>query len=252
MKIAVCIKPVKTALVYENDNRVEDFVMNPYDLYALIQCTQLKKEKDYEVIAMCMGPSGSEDFLRKALAMGADEAILLNDNAFIASDTVATSYIMAQAIKKIQDVDAVICGKRTIDGETGHVVYALSERLGVPFVTNVHKVLDIAEDTITVEQVCEEKEVTMSVQAPIVIGCFDFTTTMPTINLLAIKKAKRKSITVWSASDLALDLNKCGAGGSKTKVISATPQMIKKANQILEGTLSEKVTLVHDLIKQIQ
>ena len=140
MKIVVCLKPVRSELVYKKDEGYEEFVLNPYDLYVIKQCIELKKTCDCEIICLAMGVKSSEEILLKVKALGMDEVILLSDSRFGGSDTVATTYILSKAIEKIGDVDVVLCGKSSVDGETGQVGFGISEQLNYYVTDKVSKI----------------------------------------------------------------------------------------------------------------
>ena len=118
-------------------------ILNPFDLVALEQAMQFKEEHGGKVTAIAMGPPQAKSILRQALSMGADEAVLLSDRAFAGADTLATSYTLAMAIKKIDGqapVDLVICGKQAIDGDTAQTGPGIATRLKYAQLTYVSKV----------------------------------------------------------------------------------------------------------------
>lgn len=248
MKIVICIKPVKASLVYPNETRVEDFVINPYDLYALKKAVDLKKMINCQLICLCMGPVSAKSALQRAIAIGADEAVIVCDNSFQGSDTVATSYILTQAIKKIGDVSLIICGKRTIDGETGQVVYGISERLGYHCLSEVSEIKEAKEGYMTIVQAVEEEFIIGKLKLPAVTSFCDFQVTQPKVSLLGLKKARKKEIQVWDAKNLEIDLSRCGLNGSKTKVLSVQQDIAKKQKTFLEGSTEEKAKVLHQLL----
>ncbi len=248
MKVLVCVKTVRTELVYPNENRIEKFVMNPYDLFAVEQVIKLKGMLDCQVICLCMGPEGSKQALQKAIAMGADEAILLNDNAFQGSDTVATSYILTNAIKRVGSVDMVVCGKEAIDGETGQVVYGVAERMGYHCISDIQEFISADESGIIVKQSCENDFVLGKITTPVMVSCSDFSITQPKVSLMGLKKARRKEITVWNAEDIAADVNLCGINGSKTKVLNVQKEILKKPKTYVDGSLEEQAKLLYKIV----
>ncbi|HON80583.1 MAG TPA: electron transfer flavoprotein subunit beta/FixA family protein [Spirochaetota bacterium] len=130
MNIVVCIKHVVKRKQGDNGALCHG-IMNPGDRAALRAAVRLAGESG-EVTAVSMGPPGAEDTLREALALGARRAVLICDAGFAESDTLATSYVLSCAVKKIGNADAVICGTRTVDSDTGHVGPQLSEFLDMP------------------------------------------------------------------------------------------------------------------------
>ena len=131
MNIAVCLKQVPGTTRVKIDSETNTLVRqgienitNPFDTYALEEGVRLKERYGGKVTAISMGPPQAEEMLREAIGTGADEAILLSDRAFAGADTLATSYTLSRAIDKVQDYDLIICGRQTIDGDTGQVVDA--------------------------------------------------------------------------------------------------------------------------------
>lgn len=248
MKIVVCIKPVKSELIFPNEARNEAFVINPYDLYALEKCIKLKEQIDCRIICVCMGPKDSEYMLTKALAMGADEVVLLSDAAFIGSDTVATTYILSRAVSKLGGVDLVVCGDKSVDGETGQVVYGISERLKWFCISKVENIIELNKEQIILQRKDNDVKATVRFSMPAVISFYDFKLNQPNISLVALKKAKHKGINVWGANDLEADAGKCGTNGSKTKVLDIKSEFTKKDSIVVEGTMTDKVKLVLDIV----
>ncbi|MDR1156762.1 MAG: electron transfer flavoprotein subunit beta/FixA family protein [Oscillospiraceae bacterium] len=249
MRIVVCIKPVRSEFVYPNEERQDQFVMNPYDLYTLERCIQLKRDCECEVISLCMGSQGSKSILIKTIALGVDQAILLNDIAFSGSDTVATSYVLWGALKKIGYTDIIAFGEKALDGETGQVVYGLSERMNYRCVTQIEDIVDLDDDTIIVKQNTKREIVKMRLKLPVAVAFCDFRLTQPQISLLAMKRARKKEISIWNAADLYVDVQQCGLSGSKTKVLEVKNELIKKKNVELVGSVESKATFLFHVLR---
>lgn len=235
-------------MIYAEESRVEEYLMNPYDLYALEKTVLLKNFLDCRIICLCMGPMSAIGLLQKAIAVGADESILLNDDRFRGSDTFSTSYILAQAIKKIGKVDLVACGRQSIDGETGQVVYGIGERLNYYCLSDIDEIVDAQDTVIKVKQVKEAEIVIGKLKTPAVVSFHDFVVTQPQLNLAALKKARKKEILVWNSTDLEADAGKCGLEGSKTKVLYIQKEIRKKPKAYIDGNTAEKAELMYNLI----
>ncbi len=158
MKIAVCVKqvPGSSDVQVDPDTGVllrdgVDSKVNPYDLYALETALKIKEEKGAEIGIISMGPPQAMDVIREAFMMGADEGILLSDRRFAGADVLATSYTLAQGIKALGDIELIICGKQTTDGDTAQVGPEMAEYLSIPHIANVSRILEIGEKSITVE-----------------------------------------------------------------------------------------------------
>jgi electron transfer flavoprotein beta subunit len=167
MHIVVCIKQVPDSAqirVHPVTNTIMrqgvPAIVNPYDLFALEEALRLKDQFGGRVTMLCMGPPQAEDALRKCISFGATDAVLVTDRAFAGADTLATSYALAAAIRKIgqeQAVDLVFTGKQTIDGDTAQVGPGIAKRLGMNLLTYVSKIVEVDLDgrTLTVERRAE-------------------------------------------------------------------------------------------------
>ncbi|MCD3217948.1 electron transfer flavoprotein subunit beta/FixA family protein, partial [Clostridium botulinum C] len=171
MKIVVCLKqvpdtnqvkidPVTGTLIREG----VPSIINPEDKNALEEALRLKDEKGATVTVISMGPPQAEAALREAMAMGADDAILISDRAFAGADTLATSYALAGALKKLE-YDFILAGRQAIDGDTAQVGPEIAEHLGIPQVTYVEKV-DVEGDKLTVRRALENGYEVLEVQTP--------------------------------------------------------------------------------------
>ncbi|CAI8007806.1 Electron transfer flavoprotein subunit beta [Geodia barretti] len=166
MKIAVCIKqvPVVSLLKFDNETRrvVRDGVpseVNPFDVLGMSLAVNLKQDHDAEVVVYTMGPPQARDALVQCLAMGADSAVHLNDRAFAGSDTLATARALALALAR-DEYDLIICGRNSVDAETGQVGAEIAEMLDLPQVSGVrHLELDVSTDgsaSLTAERITDE------------------------------------------------------------------------------------------------
>src|SRR5271166_2719946 len=168
MHIVVCIKQVPDSAqirVHPVTNTIMrqgvPSIINPYDLFALEEALRLRDKVGGQVTVLTMGPPMAEDSLRKALTIGADRAVLLTDRFFAGSDTLATSYALASAIKRIGsrwgEPSLVLTGKQTIDGDTAQVGPGIAKRLGLTQLTYVSRIddLDAATGRIVVERRAE-------------------------------------------------------------------------------------------------
>ena len=158
MNVIVCIKQVPASNKVDVDPVTGvlkrggvDSKMNPYDLYALETALKLKESKGGFVSVISMGPQQAEMVIREAYAMGADSGFLLSDRRFGGADVLATSYALAQGIRKAGEYDLIICGKQTTDGDTAQVGPEIAEWLGIPSISNVRRIVRVDDDGIVVE-----------------------------------------------------------------------------------------------------
>ncbi|NLE11504.1 MAG: electron transfer flavoprotein subunit beta/FixA family protein [Actinobacteria bacterium] len=248
MNIAVCVKQVvDTEAVKKLDpaswrlDRSVAAVLNPYDEYAVEEALKIKEAHGGEVIAVCMGPKKAEDAVRKALAMGADSAVIVTDDALAGSDAQATSYALAEALKGVQ-WDLVIFGVRSTDGETGVVPAAVAERLGVPMLSTLAKV-DVDGSTIKVHRETEQGYISYECPTPAVLSVIKGINEPRYPSMKGIMGAKKKPLDTKDAAALGLDTAKIGSEGSKTRVVSGRIPEPRKAGTKIEddGTGAQKI-----------
>jgi electron transfer flavoprotein beta subunit len=232
MHIVVCIKQVPDSAqirVHPVTNTIMrqgvPTIINPYDLFALEAALRLRDEYGGEVTVLTMGPPMAEDSLRKALTFGADRAVLLTDRFFAGSDTLATSYALSMALKKIDEVfgaaDIVFTGKQTIDGDTAQVGPGIAKRNGLLQLTYVSKIanLDLSGGKIRVERRAEGGVQVLETKLPVLITMLEGTNEMRRGSMPDALRAARAEIVTWSAKDAGIeDVMKCGLRGSPTVV----------------------------------
>ncbi len=257
MKIIVCIKQVPDTTEIKIDpetNRMiregVSAIINPFDTYALEEAIRLKEKYGGETIVLSMGPAQAESALREALSLGMDKSILLNDDAFIGSDTLATSYTLGQAIKKV-GFDLIICGKEAMDGSTGQVGPELAEVLNIPHIAYVSKILEIKDGKLKAERMMEDHYEVLQTTLPLLVTVTKEINEPRLPSLRGTIRAKREKIMVWKASDLEGKKERFGADGSPTRVIKVFHPEVKKSGIILDGNVSEIADkLYQDLKKQ--
>ncbi len=211
---------------------------NPFDLNALETAVQIKEKLGGTITVISMGPPQAEFCLRDALSRGADRAILLSDVKFAGADTLATSYTLACAIKKIGYFDLIICGEKTVDGDTGQVGPELAEHLGIPHVAYVSELREVSKDKIFVVCDMEDAYYLVEVRLPALITVTKDINTPRLPSLKAKLRARKAEIEIWSAEDLSGigDVSRFGISGSPTSVYKvAFPEIGKKGCKILKG-----------------
>jgi len=222
MKSVVCIKPVFAAVLNPNEYSNEKMSINPYDLFALNNLLEFKKTSNCHITCICMGAQDSKEVLMKCLAMGVDEAILLYDSkSFAGADTVATTKVLAKAISKLGEVDLIVCGMKTIDGETGQVPFGLAERLHIECINNVESIENLETNEIKIFKRAEQSLIIGKQKLPALVIYNDFTLTNNHLSLWGMRKAQQKSIMIWDKQDLELNDEDCGFKGSKTQVMNS-------------------------------
>ncbi|MBA7495548.1 Caffeyl-CoA reductase-Etf complex subunit CarD [subsurface metagenome] len=257
MNIVVCLKQVPGTTKVKIDPQTNTLIrqgieniVNPFDTYALEEGARTKEQYGGKVTAISMGPPQAENVLREAISVGADQAILLSDSAFAGSDTLATSYTLARAVERIQEYDLIICGRQTIDGDTGQVGPELAEMLGIPFVAYVSKIEHIDNSYMRVQRMIEEGHEVIETPLPAVITVVKEINIPRLPSLRGLAKARNAVISVWTAQDLGVDKNMAGLSGSATRVIKVFfPQRVHHG-EILEGDLESQVESLIDKLRE--
>lgn len=257
MKIVVGIKQVpETTNVKINektkniDRRGLGGVINSYDLHALQAALAIKNQVGGEVITLSMGPDDFAVSLQETLALGADKAVLLSDRAFAGADTLATAYVLGEAIKKIGDVDLVLVGQQSVDADTGQVGPIIAEMLNIPQVTYADKI-EAFKDHLVIDRKLENVEQTITAKLPILLTATDKANNPKYTNVVEIAKSFDKPIITWHASDLDLDEQRVGQAGSPTIVrsISEPKKVAKKNHRLSDDPVTAARELV-DILKQ--
>ncbi len=208
-------------------------IINPLDLYALEAALTIKDVKGARVSVITMGPAGAIKVLKEAIAMGCDDAVHLTDRAFAGSDTWATSYILAQAIKKLGLPDLILCGERATDGDTAQVGPAIASWLSLPAVTYTSKIEQIEINSIIAERLIEEGYQKVKVALPALMTVVKEIGIVRLPTLKGKKKAMASSIPQWNAHDIEADPSFIGLKGSPTRVVKIeTPKVSRNCTLV--------------------
>lgn len=251
MNIVVCTKQVPdTAATLDVDEQSNvswgdsPLVVNPWDEYAIEEALLLKEKHGGKVTVITVGPEQTKEALKQAAAMGCDEAIQVWDDAFDGSDALATTYVLAEAIKKIDEVDVVLFGKQAIDGDTGLVPPGVAQRLGWPQLTYVANIRELDADarTITVVRLLEEGRQVLNSKLPAVISVVKEINEPRYPSFIGIRKASKLQIPTWSADELGIDTSKVGRDAANvqwTRVYKLPPRQGEV--EIIEGESPEEI-----------
>ena len=228
MEILVCVKQVPDTAEVKIDPEKHTVIragvpniFNPFDQNALEAALQLKDSQGARVTLLSMGPPQAEDVLREGLAMGADDAYLLTDRKVGGSDTLATGYCLAQAVKKVAELqgieqfDVVLCGKQAID--TAQVGPQIATELGIPQITYAAEI-NVDGTTVRVKQQNEEGYIVTEAQFPVLITAVKELNEPRFPTIRGTMKAKKREIPHLSADDIKVDETKIGLKGSPTMV----------------------------------
>jgi len=227
-------------------------IVNPYDLFSLEEALRLKDRFGGKVTVLCMGPPQAEEALRKCISYGADDAVLVTDRAFAGADTLATSYALAAAVRKIgeeQAVDMVFTGKQTIDGDTAQVGPGIAKRMGLQLLTYVARIVetDPVGRSITVERRAEGGVQLLKTALPCLITMLENTNELRFASLPAMVHAAGYQVRKWNKDEAGIeDVAKIGLKGSPTvvsKVFGPTPRSEKAEMLDLETSNLRDVSL---------
>jgi electron transfer flavoprotein alpha/beta subunit len=254
MRIIVCIKQVPdTAEVRinpETNTLIRDGVpsiINPYDTHAIEAGLQLREKAGGTVTVITMGPPQAEAALRDAIAMGADEAVLLTDRAFAGSDTWATAYTLAKAIQHV-GADVILCGKQAIDGDTAQVGPEIAEFLDIPHVSYIRKIDDVGDTRIVVQRLMDDGYDVIESSLPVLLTVVRELNVPRMPSLKGKMAAKKAVIKKLSAADINAEETNLGLKGSPTQVRNIFAPEVRKDRKMLEGTAEEQVEA---LIKEL-
>jgi electron transfer flavoprotein beta subunit len=257
MKYIVCVKltPDTEQLV---EVRPEDvgsgdlgvtMVLNPWDEFAVEEALQLQERVEGEVVAITLGNEDSVEALKRAVAMGVESAVLLSNPAFDDSDAWGAAAILAEAIKQQGDCGLILTGRQSVDGNSGLVGPAIAAKLGLPYVSQVAKVVDLTEEAITVRRALDEGVQTVRVPLPAVISVSKEINEPRYPNFMGIKKASRMKYPAVGADDLpGLDGSQIGAAAALVEWTHLRKPPARKSKcQFIEGaTAAEKAAALVD------
>jgi electron transfer flavoprotein beta subunit len=257
MNIIVCIKQVpettEVRINPETNTLIREGVksiINPFDMYAIEEAIRLKERFGGKITVISMGPPQAESALREAISLGCDEGILMCDRAFAGSDTWATSYTLASAIKKIKEFDLILCGKQASDGDTAQVGPGISAHLNIPQVTYVKKIEEIQDKSMRVERMTEEGFEIIQAPLPALLTVVKEINEPRLPSLKGMMRAKQAKITVWHQKELDLDPQKIGLNGSPTQVIKIFTPAPRIGGQMLTGDAQEIAAKLAELLEE--
>lgn len=230
MLVVTCIKQVPDTTQVKVDPETGTliregvpFIINPFDIHALEESLRLKDRFGFRVAVLSMGPPNTEVTLRKALALGVDQAILLSDRAFGGADTLATSKVLAEAVRRLseqEDVGIVITGKQTIDGDTAQVGPGIATRLGYQQLTLVDNIenVDLHANKITARRKLEGRHERAESKLPVLISVVRSINRprYPTVPMRLM--AEDAEVILWDNQVMGLDTETIGLNGSATQV----------------------------------
>ena len=256
MKIIVTVKQVPDTQEVKIDPKTGTLIrkgvpsiINPEDKNAIEEALRIKGSiNDVEVTVLSMGPPQAEIALREALAMGADRAILLSDRAFAGADTLATSYMLAMAIKKIKKYDLILCGRQAIDGDTGQVGPQLAEALGLPQAAYAEEI-SIQGDLVTVKSNFDHATRVIEMKMPALITVSNRINRPRFKTMNGVLRAFRdKEVVTWAKEDLKLNPMRIGINGSPTWVRKTFVPRHSREGIVIDKQAAESAEDILDFI----
>ncbi len=258
MKILVCVKQVP------NTNEVKinpktgtlirdgvESILNPDDDNALEAALQMKDANEgTTVTVISMGPPQAKEVLVECMAKGADDSVLLSSRAFGGADTWATSNTIAGAIKKIAGYDIIFAGRQAIDGDTAQVGPQIAEKLGIPQVTYVERILSCENGKATVRRQLEDGYEVIEVPMPCLLTVVKELNTPRYMSVRGIYEAYERDITVWNENDIPVRADEIGINSSPTKVFRSFTPEPKGKGIMIEGTPKEAAAKVIGELKK--
>ena len=257
MNIIVCIKQVPDSTQVKVDPKTGTLIragvpsiLNPYDHYALEKALAIKAKTGAKVTVLSMGPNQAVAVLRLALALGADEGVLLSDRAFAGSDTWATAYALATAIRKIGAYDLILCGQMAIDGDTAQTGPGIANQLRIPQITFCSHV-DANGNQVVVNKLIDCGKQILEADMPVLV-----TMTMPVDyapkypSFLAAHNAQEKPVHTWTAADIGADPSKLGLNGSPTRVDRIFPPPARQKGEMITGSPAELANKLVEILKK--
>jgi len=260
MNITVCIKQVPGTSEVEVDEKTGvlkregvDSKMNPFDLFAIESALRIKEQNKATINVLSMGPPQTMEIIKESFMMGADAGFLLSDMRFAGADVLATSYTLSQGIRKIGDSDLIICGKQTTDGDTAQVGPEIAEFLNIPHVTNVRKIIEIADKDITLEMDLPHSVEVVKVKYPCLITV-EKDINQPRLPSFKLKLATAdKDITVYSLDDFEdKNENNYGLAGSPTQVRRIFPPESNNTHELWEGDAEHLSGKLHNCLNEMK
>lgn len=250
-------------------------IFNPEDLNALEEAIKIKDKYGAKVTVLTMGPATASEVLRESLYRGADDVILLSDRKFAGADTLATSYALSMAIRKIGEYDIILCGRQAIDGDTAQVGPQTAEKLGINQITCVDKVLELKDKTITAERSIEGGYEVLKSKLPVLLTVTDEANVPRPCSakkVLAYKNAMTSLeadnydeeylktaeidesniiIKLWDHKEIGAKEEDCGLSGSPTKV-KQIESVVLEAGEFknIENSVSGLESLIKELMSE--
>lgn len=214
-------------------------VINPFDAQAIEAALRIKEKQEAKITAISMGQASATDIVKHVISMGADEGILLSDDAFEGSDFLSTAYILTKAIEKVGAYDLILCGRQAADWDAGQVGSILAENLGIPVIT-LAKNVEVADSNVKVERVVLDGLEIIEAKLPALVTVSNEIGQARLPTGKGIIFAARKQIPTWTAGDIGCDASLIGSGAAKSELLSLSIPSRARKGEIVEGESIEE------------
>jgi len=214
-------------------------VISPFDENAVEAALRIKDAQGGKITVISLGVNLLREVVKKPLSMGADELILLEDEAFVGGDSRSTAHALAMAIKKIGDYDLIFCGRQAADWDTGQVGSGIAEILGLPSVTLARKV-DIEDGKARVERVVTDGYEVVEVELPALITVSNELGEARYPTIKGIMSAKKEEPIVWKPADIGLEPDQVGEAGRQAKLLKLFQPVHEGKCEFVEGESPEE------------
>ncbi|HAH06926.1 MAG TPA: electron transfer flavoprotein subunit beta [Elusimicrobia bacterium] len=257
MRTVVCVKQVPDTTEVKVDPQTGTLIragvpsiLNPYDHFAVEWALKLKARHGGEVTVLTMGPPQAKAVLQLALALGCDRAMLLSDRAFAGSDTWATSYALARAVKKIGKFDLILCGQQAIDGDTAQVGPGVAQSLHIPQITFCDSI-EVEGRKAKVQRHIDDGYEIVEAKLPVLCTMsLPHAHPLPWPSFPKVAQARSKVLEVWTAADIGAEPEKIGLKGSPTQVHKVYPPPLRAKGTVFTGSASEMASKLLDILRQ--
>ena len=263
MNIIVCVKEVLNPEIPSDKFRIDTEakraippegippIINPYDERAVELAIRVKEKYGGKIMVLTAAVNASVSVVKHALSMGADDGVILVDQAFEGSDGFGTAHILAQAIKKIGNYDLILCGREAADWDEGLVGPIIAENLSLPLVTLV-KEIDVMEKGLKVKRVTLDAYQVFAVPLPAVITVSQEVGRPRLPSGWGIISAARKQLPVWNAQDINVDFSQIGISAARRKLVKLFIPKRERKCEIVQGeTPAEAAVKLADRLREI-
>jgi electron transfer flavoprotein beta subunit len=257
MNIVVCVKQVPDTTDVRIDSETNTLIregvssiLNPFDIYAVEEAIRIREKHGGKVTVITMGPPQAEEVLREAISLGVDDAVLISDPAFAGADTLATSYTLAQGIRKLGEFDIILCGKQAIDGDTAQVGPGIAVHLDIPQIVFVRNIRDLSDKGIVAERMYEGGFEVVESTLPVLLTVVKDINEPRLPSLRGKMMAKKAEIPVWGAKDIDVEESRIGLKGSPTWVDKVFTPPPRSGGQVFEGETGDIVQSFIDALKK--